>query len=1288
MATYYVSLSGSDGAAGTIGAPFRNWQRGAQAAAAGDTVYIRTGTYDETLEWFGWPGGTLPNNWMNVITFSAYQGEAVTLRGTNPNYVMVMRGSSAGASDAPRYISFDGITFDGTNVSGNYLIGIRAWDNTTNPAQAPAHHIRFQGCRITNGNAGQGILMTWGSVGCRVLNTEIDHINGPTNVPNNTQGIYGAADDLIVDGCHIHNCWGYGISNVSSVPNQDNSDHIIRNNRVHHCGQGGTGLGGINLGEGTGNLIYNNVVYSCGGPGIILGWGGGSVGTKIYNNTVYGNSGIGIYVRPGDVNALIYNNISYSNAGGDMTLSGPGYQQDRNIIADPGFVNIAAENFRVIATSPAVNAGLTLAEVTTDIDGGARPTGGSYDIGAYEYGSVPTGGEDDPQIPIAAGSIVVRDSMSGTINTPYESHVGEIGATITKIYGVAILTGVGRARPTEIVTGGGSGFFTYSGSPSSNEYDVLGSFRVMSDLSGASHYAAIHARVTNATTWISAEYSSAANTISLYVANGGPAALLEATAEVWNVGDHSIRLKVRSDSLSVEVDGIQRIYNADTTLLSVGKAGISFYSNPSNTVPLSETTGIHVDEVVVTNAATGGTITLSGVTAVGSAGAVNKSITKALTGVSATTSLGQLGKNRTVGIVGLTATTFLGIFAGYVQTATGVSSQVQVGQVQAFRSHQLSGVQANTATGALVPSSISLPGGTVALVGVQATTSLGDVSTGKVRALTGVSATISIGSIAATHDLMLVGITATGQQGVVILPGGVVVQLTGVVAVTSVNRLTPPARFFNAYTGVLEVPNLLTIQGVERKVEGWSITEAANNVGTMKFTILSEDGTYAPSLDEEVQFYENGIRIFGGYVNSVFIRGSGSEGGVATKVEVNCTDFNSLASRRYFHGKLPAGTLKSMLLILLPYLGFGTILHVDQPDGPTLSDEVSYRGWKIVDILNQLTERTNGYVWNIDYFKVFAMTTPSSYFAPFNVTTASHVALGDITSEPKRQDYANRVWVYGKSDDLLGWAQDDAQIYAHGIFEFLVNAPEAETAAAVNAIAATVLAVKLPVLRQARYDTFLPGVHAGQSQTINIPGRKVNNSFLVTEVTTAQIAPGLSRKSVTLIEGLVYKAGWRETYRTWGGASAGTTIGSSGGTTSTAASSRPAYYLGGNGTEATQQTVAGTWLPAAGGSQQIGNSSVQVQLNTIPRNGTDALVVVRMRTFSASVSVQARLYDVTIAAACPGVSPAVVSEFINGEWTWETVSFGTTLTPGSHYYELQVRPSVVAADVQASGYVE
>ena len=45
-ATYYVAPTGNNNNAGTLDAPFATMARGQQAAVAGDTVYLRGGSYE------------------------------------------------------------------------------------------------------------------------------------------------------------------------------------------------------------------------------------------------------------------------------------------------------------------------------------------------------------------------------------------------------------------------------------------------------------------------------------------------------------------------------------------------------------------------------------------------------------------------------------------------------------------------------------------------------------------------------------------------------------------------------------------------------------------------------------------------------------------------------------------------------------------------------------------------------------------------------------------------------------------------------------------------------------------------------------------------------------------------------------------------------------------------------------------------------------------------------------------------------------------------------------------
>jgi len=69
---YYVATNGNDANPGTLAKPFRTIQRAADIAFSGDTIYIRSGVYRETVT---------PNN--SRVSFKAYPGEVATISGAD-----------------------------------------------------------------------------------------------------------------------------------------------------------------------------------------------------------------------------------------------------------------------------------------------------------------------------------------------------------------------------------------------------------------------------------------------------------------------------------------------------------------------------------------------------------------------------------------------------------------------------------------------------------------------------------------------------------------------------------------------------------------------------------------------------------------------------------------------------------------------------------------------------------------------------------------------------------------------------------------------------------------------------------------------------------------------------------------------------------------------------------------------------------------------------------------------------------------------------------------------------
>lgn len=214
-------------------------------------------------------------------------------------------------------------------------------------------------------------------------------------------------------------------SAVADVEVYDNLiDNYGTNNDLYHTN-------GIQINPGTTGKYYNNYILSegIGGKVGIHNLGRGDI--QIYNNVIVDPAQYGMYsadrYNPDDpvydespvhiwnntiinpaqqgikfVNKIVKSNtirnnvIVHPNEDGatnfyvqldpasDMTLSNNYFT--RNIL-DADFVDEASGNYRLQSVSPLIDAGydLTSEGVTFDFDNQERPSGGAFDIGAFEY---------------------------------------------------------------------------------------------------------------------------------------------------------------------------------------------------------------------------------------------------------------------------------------------------------------------------------------------------------------------------------------------------------------------------------------------------------------------------------------------------------------------------------------------------------------------------------------------------------------------------------------------------------------------------------------------------------------------------------------------------------------------------------------------------------------------------------------------------------------------------------------------------------------------------------------
>ena len=417
-------------------------------------------------------------------------------------------------------------------------------------------------------------------------------------------------------------------------------------------------------------------------------------------------------------------------------------------------------------------------------------------------------------------------------------------------------------------------------------------------------------------------------------------------------------------------------------------------------------------------------------------------------------------------------------------------------------------------------------------------------------------------------------------------------------------------------------------------------------------------------------------RIFGGYVTTPIESGSGGLPITAIVTKIEASDFNSLVDRRYITASIPAGTVKAALLVIETYLTtYGVSLDPDQVDGPTLP-ALEYSRSKAADVMTEIAT-LSGFLWEIDYDKILRMRQPGAISAPFNLAAGDGNTVGDVTVTPTRRAagtvYANRVIVVAGTPEvpIIAQADDVPEQVAHGLWEIVISAPEVFDATVAQALADAYLTQRTATPKMVTYSTLRTGLATGQTQTINLPKRNINNAFIITDVNRSSHGSTDIKSSVTALEGAIYQPGWRNLYQQWLQPMTTVTV-----VPGTAGPGRQAFFLGGSSIEYVDSGSPFDWVPLDGTAADPG---MQVSLDTAARGYTGVLVTARLR--AAAGTVQCRLRNITDNVTV-GVSAVVASA------TWQTVIFSCTLTNGVKLYRAELLGSQDSVDIAGIVYLE
>ena len=354
---HYVDAAGNDANAGTSAAPWRTLQHAADVTSPGDTVIVNDGVYT---------GGG------NVVTISR--------SGTAAGWLVF------------RAAHLWGAVIDGQNNSSTVGVEING------------NYVRVEGFEVRN-TSRYGIDAYGGSEsvgGNHDVDVVRNHIHDIGHIcTGDVGGIVGVdaySDNLVIERNVIHDVGRLGPGEQGCVEpnaNWQNHDHgvyhgignnvVIRNNVFYNFTHGWAiqrynGNGAVT----TGLTIVNNT-FAFPNPWrdghIIIATG--VTNLVIANNIFYQPTTAGVWLDTGGLtNATVSNNISF----GAVASTGSGATLSANLNnTDPQFVNVGGLDFRVVAGSPAIGAGLPLSIVSNDISGAARPATGGYTIGAYEF---------------------------------------------------------------------------------------------------------------------------------------------------------------------------------------------------------------------------------------------------------------------------------------------------------------------------------------------------------------------------------------------------------------------------------------------------------------------------------------------------------------------------------------------------------------------------------------------------------------------------------------------------------------------------------------------------------------------------------------------------------------------------------------------------------------------------------------------------------------------------------------------------------------------------------------
>ncbi len=424
-AEWWVDQAAAAGGDGSQAKPFSTINAAKAVLKMGDTLWIKNGTYKETVDFWQLPAGTggrtviraapgaspvIDGGGASGFVLQAGQTPDMTFRGltvengdtgiefykADGGEVIDCTTKSTGGSVAFYFASHghvsgsklegsvSGKNSDGTIIENNEIYG--------SGAEGITLHADSKNCRyshnIVHDNTSVNIYLD--SISHSVVDSNLVYMSAGTlkttvgimladeAYPNVTAPVL--SDITITNNVVIHNesgirFWDGDFKGQSALKNVVIANNTVVDNKTTAIKW--------DAGPHQNTFVENNIFAGQSGQQALLLQANSTTGITLDHN---------LWNLPGVQKPFLWANTTYSHSGwASATGQGAG-----DVSGDPAFSgtwDLPATNLELAKGSPAIDKGKTLSNVTHDYNGAARPAGTGYDIGAFEYGATaPAGG--------------------------------------------------------------------------------------------------------------------------------------------------------------------------------------------------------------------------------------------------------------------------------------------------------------------------------------------------------------------------------------------------------------------------------------------------------------------------------------------------------------------------------------------------------------------------------------------------------------------------------------------------------------------------------------------------------------------------------------------------------------------------------------------------------------------------------------------------------------------------------------------------------------------------------